>query len=186
MSLKTLLTRNRSSILQAWQRLILETYPDDRSTFFGKEKDAFANPVGSTIFTETEGFFDGLLAEKEAVELGTFMEGTIRIRAVQDFSPSEAVGYLLLLKQAIRDALDQHLKETAVLRDLLEFESRIDRACLVAFDLYSQCRRQIGDIRIGEVKAEKERMARVLRAMNRVTDDGRWTMDDGGKRNGEP
>jgi len=38
MSLKTLLTRNRSIILQAWQRLILHTYPDDGSTFLEKRR----------------------------------------------------------------------------------------------------------------------------------------------------
>ena len=168
MDVKTLLLQNRSAIVRAWNRLILDTYPEETSHFLKGEKDSFTNPVGSALIRQTEGLFDGLVADVPIEGLAGHLDGFVRIRAVQDFCPSDAVGYIFLLKQAIRDALHKEMGSENLLQELLNFESRIDRLALLAFDLYTECRKTISEIRVGEARAETERVKRVLRAMNRT------------------
>jgi hypothetical protein len=54
-----------------------------------------------------------------------------------------------------------------LLDELLHLESRIDALSLAAFDIYMACRERIAEIRIGEVKAERERLARVVQALGK-------------------
>jgi hypothetical protein len=55
-----LLLQNKTAIRERWFDLILETYLADMATLMRKEKDRFANPVGSTISREIEILFKNL------------------------------------------------------------------------------------------------------------------------------
>jgi len=136
MSLKDLLAKNKAAVLGKWHALVLDTYPADSSAFFKKEKDRFLNPVGFTIATEIESLYDGLLQGTSCDQLSASLDSIIRIRAVQDFSPSKAIGFLLLLKKAIRDELWSPIKDGRLLEELLDFESRLDELALLATDIY--------------------------------------------------
>jgi hypothetical protein len=94
------------------------------------------------------------------------LDAILKIRSVQDFSPSKAVGFIFLLKRAIGETLKNEICRESVMSEWLGFQSRIDDLALHAFDIYMGCREKICEIRVNQAKAEKE-MA--LRMMERVT-----------------
>jgi len=166
MVLEHLLPQRRAAILERWFQLILETYPADTSGFLKQEKDRFINPIGYTISQEIEALYDELLQEMNPDKLAACLDNIIRIRAVQDFSPSQTVAFIFLLKKAIREELASKIAENRVLEELLKFESKIDKLVLLAFDIYMKCREKVFEIRVSEVKAERERVLKLLERAN--------------------
>jgi hypothetical protein len=78
--------------------------------------------------------------------IATALDAIIRIRAVQDLTASQAVGFVFLLKPIL---LELQPERNPVLLDVL-LNDRIDRLALMAFDKYMQCREQLADIRVNE------------------------------------
>jgi hypothetical protein len=160
--LVSLLSEKKTVILDKWARLILDTYPDTTSKFLQREKDRFVNPVGHTILTETRALYNELLGSMNPQKLASSIDSIIRIRSVQDFCPSEAVGFVFLLKRAVREELKSELSEKQVLGELAEFESRVDKVALMAVDAYVECRNKIDEIQLNEVKARGEMLRKLL------------------------
>ncbi len=156
MDLESLLSENRSAIVKKWQEAILHTYPRETQKFLKKEKSQFANPVGSIITKDVETLFDELVKGEDdgSERILSSLDKIIRIRAVQDFRPSQAVGFVLQLKTIVRETIG----EDAASAERHLFEDRIDATALLAFDVYSQCRQQLYDIRVREVKNEYGRL----------------------------
>lgn len=156
------LSQNKAIILERWYRLILETYPPDTSRFLKRERDRFANPVGYTISQEIGVLYDELLAGMNLDRLATSLENIIKIRSVQDFSPSEGIAFIPLLKRTIRAQLEGKFPSHRIFAEWAEFESKIDTLALLAFDIYMRCREKIYEIKINEVKGERERIFTLL------------------------
>ncbi len=156
MDLEKLLAKKKTAIIKKWFEKVVDTYPSDTSKFLKKQKDPFANPVGSTTRQSLESLFDELLKEKPDLEaIGSFIDPIIRIRAVQTmFSPSQAVGFPYFLKKIIRESLQKELKDTDSLNSLLEFELKIDTANLIAFDIFVQCRETVWGLRANQEKTK--------------------------------
>ena len=166
MELKNLLLQKKASILERWFDLILETYPAGTSKSLKREKDRFVNPVGQTISREIRVLYDGLIQGISTDQLSSSLNNIIRIRSVQDFPPSQAIGFIFLLKKAIREVLESGIQEKQVLGEWLEFQSRIDQLTLLAFDIYMECREKICEIRVNEAKADREMAFRLVERMN--------------------
>lgn len=168
--LRDALSRKRSSIVEKWFDVILETYPEDTSKFLKKGKDPFANPVRHTILQGIEGVYDALLKEEgESPEtLNDFLDKVIRIRAVQDFSPSQALAFVFSLKGVIREVLGKEIREHHLQDPWLLLETRIDALALRAFDVYMGCREEIYELRVSEVKRMREQALRLLERTDRV------------------
>lgn len=160
------LSQKKVAILERWFQLILETYPADTSRFLKQEKDRFLNPVGYTISQEIEALYEGLLQEINPDKVITCLDNIIRIRAIQDFPPSQAIAFIFLLKKAIREKLASELRENQLFEQLLKIESRIDELTLLAFDVYMRCREKVYEIRVKEAKAERERVLKLLGRAN--------------------
>ena len=156
MGLKQSLIEKKKSILERWFHLILETYPPETSKFIRKEKDRFVNPVGVTLSEGMEALYEGLLQEAEANQLSSPLEKIIQIRSVQDFSPSQAVVIVSLLKKAIQEEMKGRIEEW------FDLESRIDQLSLMAFDIYTKYRERVYEIRINEIKKERDRAFKLL------------------------
>ncbi len=152
MELKSLLIEKRAAILRKWFDLIVGTYPSDTSSFLKKQKNQFANPVGHTISEGIEGLFDGLLEEADSDRVSPFLDNIIRVRAIQDFTPSEAIGFIFLLKIVIRESLQKEIREHQMYDELLGIESGIDELVRSSFDVYMKCREQVYDLKANEVK----------------------------------
>jgi hypothetical protein len=152
MKLKDLLEEKRSAISKKWFNAIMETYPADASGFLKKQKDMFANPVGHAISQGTESILDTLIEEKEFSEGLPFLDDIIKVRAVQDFTPSKAMAFIFLLKKVLREELEKEIRQNQIDDALLTFESKIDDLALFAFDIYAKCREQINELKTDELK----------------------------------
>jgi hypothetical protein len=164
--LKDLLAKNKNAILRRWFDLILETYPSDAATLMKKDRDPFTNPVGSTMLREIEVVFRGLCEECTAQECSASLDSILKIRSVQDFSPSKAVGFVLLLKKAIEESLKSEIEKPGIREEWSSFQARIDNLSLQGFDIYVACREKVYEIRMNQARIEKE-MA--LKMMERMT-----------------
>ena len=164
--LDRLLLQKKAVIVERWRLLILDTYPADSSRLFKQEKDRFANPIGSIISAGIETLYDELVGEMNPQKLFNCLDSIIRVRAVQDFSPSDTIAFILLLKRVVREELGGEIKERRLFEEILEFESRIDDMMLLTLDVYMKCREQIHEIRIKELKKERDGVLRLLARTN--------------------
>jgi hypothetical protein len=152
MRLNTLLAKRKTAIIKKWFAATIETYPSDTAKFLKSRKDPFANPVGRTISQGLEALFDQLLKEMDHEAVRSFLDPIIRIRAVQNFSPSQAISFIFFLKDAIRENLQTDDFQMQLFSELLAFESRIDELGLIAFNLYMSCREKIYELKANEMK----------------------------------
>ncbi|NWF93043.1 MAG: RsbRD N-terminal domain-containing protein [Syntrophaceae bacterium] len=165
MVLKDLLSKNEAAILKRWFDLILETYPADTASLMKKDKDPFTNPVGSTISREIEILFGKLCEGIQDEKCQSSLDSILKIRSVQDFPPSKAVGFIFLLKRAIGEMLRDEIAKAPAIEEWLKFQSRIDDLALQAFDVYMDCREKICDIRVKQARIEKEMAFRMMERM---------------------
>jgi hypothetical protein len=167
MGLKDLLSRNEATILKRWFDLILDTYPTDTAALMRKEKNQFTNPVGATISREIEVVFKKLCEGSQDEKCQASLDSILKIRTVQDFSPSKAVGFIFLLKGAIGETLKGEIFKEPIIDEWLKLQSRIDDLALQAFDAYMECREKICEIRINQARAEKEMAFRMIERMTK-------------------
>ena len=144
------LAAQRGVLLADWLARTLETYPAATRDFLAGEKDSFRNPVGHTLRERLASLLEGLLGAQEVTDLVPNLEPVVRLRAVQDFTPGEALSFLFLLKDVVREEMAR-LGESAS-TETKRLEARIDRLALAAFDLYVKCREEICTIQVNEAK----------------------------------
>ena len=101
------------------------------------------------------------------------LDQVIRIRAVQDFSPAQAVGFIFLLKKAVREQLEKDIREKRLSEEISLFESKIDELALLSFDIYMKCREKIYEIRVNEVKNRTCRLMEFLEKKGFI-----WSSDE--------
>ncbi len=138
MNLQNLLIEKRSVILDKWLDLILEGYQKRGQIFFKKEKDRFLNPVGYEFRKGIGGIYRALIEKVEDSEVTIFIDKIARIRAVQDFSPAQAVSFIFLLKKVIKEELGEKILKDGLANEWLELESKIDNLALLCFNIYMQ------------------------------------------------
>ncbi|MDY0391217.1 RsbRD N-terminal domain-containing protein [Desulfobulbus oligotrophicus] len=151
MQLLEALTNKKQEILKCWIDRTLDSYLSPG--FFKTAKDPFANPVGSSITAGLTTLLDLLFTSAEPQAFIKPVDQVVRIRAVQDFTPAQAVAPFLELKWIVRQVLagDRRVKDISFSLDTLDCE--IDRMALTAFDIYSECREQLYRNRIQELKS---------------------------------
>ena len=156
LTIQDLLKENKAAILERWFHLILETYPTNTAAMMRKDKNQFTNPVGSTFSREIQVLFKNICEGSQDEKCQASLDSILKIRSVQDFSPSKAVGFIFLLKRAIGETLKNEICKESVMDEWLKFQGRIDDLALQAFDIYMDCRDKICEIRVNQARAEKE------------------------------
>jgi len=152
-NLQDILKKKRSGILKAWSELIVQTYPEQTARFLKTQKDQFQNPVGTAITEQTGNLFDHLVSgEEPGQEVNQFLDRIIRVRALQDFTPSQALAFIFQLKGVVRSQLSRELSRGGLEAELVAFESRVDRLALMAFEIYMACREKIYDLQAKEMR----------------------------------
>ncbi len=159
MQLTDLLTEYKEPVLEKWFDLIVETYPG-LSSLFLKKKHQFGNPVGVNARAAINDLYGELISGDLGDEASAMLEPLVRIRAVQDFSPGQAVGVVFYVKYAVRDVLREQLGDKRLLEELLAFETRVDRLALLAFDAFARCREKVYEMRLED---HKRRFSGILR-----------------------
>ena len=151
--LKEILNKKKSLIVRSWTELIFNSYPAEAVNFLSTKKNQFSNPIGFTVTANAEKIFDELINECDFEKIRILLDDIIRIRAVQSFSPSQAVYFLLDLKKVIRDECKIELSDKNVSDELSDFELLIDKMLIIGFELYMEAREKVFKIRVGEIKS---------------------------------
>ncbi|MBI9074794.1 MAG: RsbRD N-terminal domain-containing protein [Desulfatibacillum sp.] len=139
--------------MDQWQDRVLATYSPDAYRLFKHKNDPFANPVGSKLKKGLEGLLDLLLGEGDVrAKAPELLEESMKVRAVQDFSPSDAVGFLFELKGVIREQAGKDLPKLDESPEWFALDSRIDAIALAGFDVFMECREKLNRIRVNEVR----------------------------------
>ena len=171
MSLKNFLLEKKAPIVKKWCDVVLSAYPEQSRSFLKKQKDRFANPVGGTIFEGIESIYDELLQGTDSDKISLFLDNIIRVRAVQEFSPSQAVGFVFGLKKVIREELKSEILKEGISEEWAAFESRIDGLALLCFDIYTACRQKISDIRVDEVRRRSSKLLKMAGLLYEVPEE---------------
>jgi hypothetical protein len=150
--LEKVLLKNKAAIAKQWFNLAAQTYAVDTAKFLQSKTDPFANPVGSALMTGLDGILEHLIHATDPNTLHSHLDSIIRIRAVQDFSPSQATAFILSLKKVLRDYFAKELRDSRLAAEFIELESSIDQICLIAFDIYMQCREKVYQISANETR----------------------------------
>lgn len=158
MKLDEALKVRRAAVLERWLRAVLDTYPRETARFLDGVGDAFANPVGHTLRTGLARLYDALAAGQAAAELAAAADGIVRIRAVQQFAPSAAVGFVHALRGILREEL---AADGLAEPERAALDAGVDRMALAAFDVYMQCREKLFEIRVRELRDARALAARV-------------------------
>ena len=164
MTLSDRLQQAKAAILKRWLDDTLATYSKDASVSFRRVKDPFANPVGHALRSGTRALFEAILEGRDAREASACLDDALKIRAVQEFSPSQAIAFVLLLKGAIRAELGGDVDRPPLASDLAKLEQQIDRIALCSFDIYMRYREQVYELRVNEAKRS---VSRIIDRMNR-------------------
>jgi len=126
----------------------------------------FANPVGYIITNEIENLYNAFL-NKDEDQIFNCLNRIIRVRAVQDFTPSAAIYFVLELKDIIKDEIDWEAYSKDEREDL---DKRINSLLLKAFDIYEQCRYKLYELRVNEVRDQVSGLLKMANLVYEVPD----------------
>lgn len=167
------LRRRGKAIKERSIKALAALYPPETAEYLTRERDRFRNPLGYALTRAVDDLFESVLEDsKERLGARESFGEAVRILAVQELGPSEALSFVRVLKEEVRRGLVDVLTEAKDFRELLMFEARLDEAMMEAFDLYMESRERIGRVRINEIRAEKERLYRLLAALDGRGDRG--------------
>ncbi len=145
------IARNISSIRRRWHGSVLASYPPETAKLLGSGKGQFSNPVGHTLNAAIDDVLEGLRSGAPIPDIAPVLHNLIRIKAVQGFTPSDAVSIVLMLKRAVREELEAN--PSADDADVLnELDPMIDELLCSCFDLYVECRQKLSEIKEEELK----------------------------------
>ncbi len=149
MKLADALRNKKEKILSLWVDRTLESYLEPG--FFKKSQNKFANPVGVNIREGLTKLYELLLSRAEPDQYVAPLDQVVRIRAVQEFTPAQAVAPILELKWVVKQVLSADKDTRPLLAELDSFDCDVDRAALAAFDVYMNCREQLHRAKIRDL-----------------------------------
>jgi hypothetical protein len=138
---------HRDEVLKRWIGRVFDEYPEETAKFLRSNSDRFANPVAAGLREGLAEILDGILRGVEPHELTSALDRVIRVRAVQDFEPSVAVGFVFDLRDLLRERGREGVNGSSD-----EIDRRIERLGLHAFDVYMRCREDMWRIRAQEIR----------------------------------
>lgn len=171
-NLKNFLSDKRAVILKRWIDHILDTYPAETANFLREKDGRFANPVGHSVSEGVEGIFEDLLQGIDQDRVSVFLDNIIRIRAIQEFTPSQAISFVFFLKKIIRDELAKGSLENSLRDELTLIENQIDSLGLLAFDIFMRCREKLYDIKANEMRHMTFRLLQKANLICEQPEDG--------------
>ncbi len=164
MELANLLLEKKKEIIKEWFDLAVQAYPPDTARFLKGKTNRFANPVGYNFNVAMEAVLGHLLDDKYEGDIIGSLEGLVKIKAVQDFSASQAVRFIFLLKQVLRKHMGDRLES------ILELEDKVDKLALVCFDLYMRNREKVHDLKSAELRRMHYRLLEQANIVSRKED----------------
>lgn len=140
-----MLRARRSAIIEKWLGETLKSYPAETARVFGAEADRFRNPAGHALRENLAALFDAVMLSDDWDHAARALGELVQLRAVQDFTAAQAVGFILPLKTILREAM--------LTDDLLtRLDARVDRLMLLAPEMYATCRARMAEISSNEAR----------------------------------
>ncbi|PKN07996.1 MAG: hypothetical protein CVU73_09090 [Deltaproteobacteria bacterium HGW-Deltaproteobacteria-8] len=167
MGLEQRIAERSEELAGKWADLILGTYPPETQAVWKSNRELFSNPVGHAIRTAASELIPLLLAWNDADAVAAALTKLVKIRAVQDFAPSQALSFVFLFKKLLRQTFMKELAAKGALEELLAFETRVDNLAVIAFDLYVSARDQVQRMRVEEVKRAHTNIVRRANLMQK-------------------
>lgn len=159
--LNQFMQEKHETILQQWFEQAIAAYPAEAHKYFVKVKQEFTNPVGSNIYRSLEQLLAELAGARDADKLYGHLEMILKIRAVQDMKPSKALAFLPSLKSLIKTIFQAEIQSGEITQtELDDLFSDLDTLQLIAFDLYSESRDLIYNLRIAQIKETNDILER--------------------------
>jgi hypothetical protein len=150
MSIFHKLEQKKEAIVQRWKESVFSLYPQGTAAFMRDGGDRFTNPAGCNISMAMSSIFDGLVDDKDITAQSRAVDEIVRLLAVQDMSPADAVSFPSMLKAAIIRELGS---DSGTPGEWLQIDSRIDKLNLMAINTYELCREQINQLKLKEARA---------------------------------
>lgn len=159
---KEVLRAHERELLAGWFEQMMQSYPVEARKYFKKINSDFTNPVGANLYHSLEKLLHTLLSDApdaDAVNESVYM--ILRIKAVQEVLPSQAVSFVPALKQVVEQVCGKALKEADVsFQEWLDFYSDLDTVALYAFDNYSESRELIYKMRLDQIRQTNDILVR--------------------------
>jgi len=149
-----LLEERKDTIVERWVDAVLSAYPSESAVLFQAQKDPFSNPLGHSVREGTRGIFQTILDGMDSEDLRIHLDKIVRIRAVQQFTPSEALSFVFSLRSIVREVIPEAETDAHHRQGLAEMDRKIDEVALAAFELYAARREEVSQLRINEVKRQ--------------------------------
>lgn len=159
---------HKAEIVAQWTESVFSTYPFATTGFLRTKEDPFGNPVAHMTREAAGALYDAVIGESVTVE-GTraALDRFVKLRAVQQFTPSQGLGVFCLMKPIMRKVVLPELEARKKLADYLDVESRIDSLTLLAFDMYMKDREILAESRITEIRNQHAQLARWAQKLDR-------------------
>jgi hypothetical protein len=140
---------NRDALAERWLDAVVGSYHSDTAGFIKGKEDRIANPLGHAIREMVDTVLNCMATGCEEQALASAMYPVIQMRAVQDFTPSAAVAFVGLL----RDSVVSLAREKEAGPELIiELDDVMMGLMARAFDLYSDFREKLSEIKLEELK----------------------------------
>ena len=138
-------------VAERWIERTLESYPAEAHSLLSGEQDRFRNPAGNAIKESLIALAHELMGAMDKAVIASALDGVVRLRAVQNFRPSEALRFIFDLREVVAEVTGEVPQA---------LDSRIDELALMAFDHYMACRDQIARLREKELRTRMQHAAR--------------------------
>lgn len=135
------------ALAKRWFERVLASYRGPMSTRATSDEDPFLNPVAHTLREGLAKLARELTGAMDEAAVAPALDAVVRLRAVQDFSPAEAVGFVFELRSLLRE-------EGGPVSELMD--ARVDELALMAFNKYMDCREQIFELRAKELRLQAQ------------------------------
>ena len=180
--------QNKEILCGKWIDSVFRTYPLETTAILRTGKDRFTNPVGYATRESLSLIYDLISGvDMDESDITQALEAFVRIRAVQDFTPSKALGVLYQIKPILRDFVKQLPKgvdDFELFELLRDSEDRIDTLALLAFDLYVEFKNVMYRGNIDEIRRKYKNIERWIatQGMDGVIPADECSGDDAGNK----
>lgn len=169
--LKRVVDERRELILERWTERVLASYPKDSGRLLRETRDPFRNPVGSSIAAAVGPLLDAVTTGAPDEAAFAALDTILRVRAVQELGPADALRFLLELRGIVRHELER-IADDDRREALARLDRNVDEMVLAGFEVYVRCREEIWRIRTDEIRRRSTKVLERLDLWRTIRDGG--------------
>ena len=158
MRINDVIDKKRTSILKSWFNAIVESYPEGAGKYLNNTKNKFSNPIGYTIEHALPPILDAVIRCDVNKAAEKSLDDIIRIRAVQEIEPADALNFINFLRAIIISEISSYINTNSGLNEFLLLEKTFESMTNYAFNSYVKFREKIYEIKANERLKTFEKM----------------------------